>query len=104
MTRDNKSDAVLTVGLTDGPYGPGVANGAGDIFVGACVAVGNTLQLLPDALLEGRAEENERHGEVVSCACKIFQQFVGQLIQMLVLAHLANFTSLSLESGELCFA
>ena len=52
-----------------------VAEGAGDVQIGARFAIGDRSHFLPDAQLEGRALRGEGHVEIAALAGEVFLQF-----------------------------
>lgn len=60
MAWDQYGDGIGAVGGGDGPDGLGVADRLGQLRVGTGFAIGNSLELLPDQVLERGAGEEQR--------------------------------------------
>ena len=78
---DEQRQGVAVVGAAHGAAGLFVAEGAGDVYVGARFAIGYLAHFLPDAQLEGRALRGEGHVEIAALAGEVFLEFALGKVQ-----------------------
>ena len=72
---EDDRDGVGAVGIGHCPDGPGGSDGGGQLSVGGGLPVGDAGELLPDALLEVGAGQQEGDVEVPALSTEVFVQF-----------------------------
>src|SRR5262249_51368856 len=75
MAGHHDRNRVPVVGYTHRAEGFGLANGAGDVSVGAGLAVGNVEQRIPALQLKSSSAQIEWEAEAAASAVEIFAQF-----------------------------
>ena len=71
---DDDRDRVAVVGHADGTAGARIADGGGELAIGARLAIGDGAQRRPDPLLKCGAARGERQVECPPRARKVFPQ------------------------------
>lgn len=84
MAGDDDGEGVFAVGIAHGPAGAWASDVRGQHGVAPGLAVGDVLQSLPDAPLEGRAPHIERKAERAQAAVEIGVELPVGLPQMLL--------------------
>ena len=103
MTGNNDADAVVAVAPADCARRGRFAHFPSELTVGHRFTVGNLQEALPDRDLERRAGKDQRHGELPQRAREIAIQFVGETLQVRMLAGHGSICEVPAQRAELRF-
>ncbi len=84
---DDNGDGIFGIGHAHGPTCLGVANGCGDVLVGAHLSIRDGAQYFPHLLLKYSALGVQGDGKGCALAFEIFQELISYSLKQGVMTH-----------------